>query len=317
VPKIKRHTKATHANTTVATDGQSLVAFLGSEGLYCFDMEGKVRWSKDLGRIHSGPYDAPSMEWGFASSPTIAGDRVVVQCDGLNTAFVAAFDLKTGSQLWKTPRDEYATWSTPAVCRDGGRAQVVLNGYKRMAGYDLATGTELWHMSGGGDIPVPTPIVANGLIYISNGHGKMNPIYAVRPSAAGEITLKQDETSNSHIAWCVTRDGTYLQTPLIYGDYLYAVRSNGVLRCLEAKTGKRVYEERLGTGRTAFTSSPVGADGKVYATSEEGDVYVFQAGPSFKLLATNPLGEVCLATPAISRGTLFFRTQDHLVAVGR
>lgn len=316
IPKIKRHTKATHANTTVATDGRNLVAFLGSEGLYCLDMSGKLRWEKDLGVIHSGPYDAPSMEWGFASSPLIAGDRVITQCDGLNTAFLAAFDLKNGDEVWRTKRDEYATWSTPAVCREGGRAQVVVNGYKHMGGYDLATGRELWKLSGGGDIPVPTPLVAHGMIYISNGHGRMNPIYAIRPTASGDISLKDQETANEGIAWSVARDGTYLQTPLIYGDYLYAIRSNGVLRCFEAKTGKKLYEERLGTGRSAFTSSPVGADGKVYAISEEGDVYVIQAGPSYKLLATNPLNEVCLATPAISKGTIFFRTQDHLVAIG-
>jgi outer membrane protein assembly factor BamB len=186
-----------------------------------------------------------------------------------------------------------------------------------MGGYDLETGKELWRMSGGGDIPVPTPVVAHGLIYISNGHGRMNPIYAVKPTASGDITLKQDETSNNSIVWCAPKDGTYLQTPLVYGDYLYSVKSNGVVRCFEAKTGKKLYDERLGTGRSAFTSSPVGADGKVYAISEEGDVFVIQAGPDFKLLATNPLEEVCQSTPAISKGVIYFRTQDHVVAIGR
>jgi outer membrane protein assembly factor BamB len=317
VPKIKRHTKATHANTTVATDGRNIVVFLGSDGLFCLDMTGKRRWMVDVGVIRSSPYDAPTLEWGFASSPIIAGDRVIVQCDGLGNAFVAAFDLNSGDEVWKTKREEVATWSTPAVCREGGRSQVVVNGWKHMGGYDLQTGKELWKMSGGGDIPVPTPVVAHGLIYISNGHGRMNPIYAVKPTATGDITLKEAETSNDHIVWSTPRDGTYLQTPLVYGDYLYAVKSNGVLRCFEAKTGKKMYEERLGTGRSAFTSSPVGADGKVYAISEEGDVYVVEAGPAFKLLATNPLGEVCLTTPAISQGILYIRTQDHLVAIER
>jgi outer membrane protein assembly factor BamB len=207
------------------------------------------------------------------------------------------------------------TWSTPTIHTAGGRAQLIVNGYKHIGGYDLRTGKELWRLQGGGDIPVPTPVIAHNLVFITNAHGRMAPIYAIRTSAAGDISLQGEETTNSHVAWSRPRDGGYMQTPLVYGDHLYVCRDNGVLSCYEAKTGSRLYEERLGTGRTGFTASPIAADGKLYFTSEYGDIYVVRAGPKFALLAVNPMGEICMATPAISAGTLYFRTQGHIVAI--
>lgn len=315
VPKIRRHTKATHANSTMATDGKNVIAFFGSEGLYCYDFNGALRWRKDLGLLDSGFFMVPSAQWGFASSPIIYQDRVLVQCDVQKGSFIAAFRLKDGREIWRTPRADVPTWSTPTIHHDGRRAQLIVNGYKHIGGYDLRTGKELWRLRGGGDIPVPTPVAAHGLIFITNAHGRMAPIYAIRTSAAGDISLSGSESANSHVAWSRPRDGAYMQTPLVYGDHLYVCRDNGVLSCYEAKTGNRLYEERLGTGRTGFTASPVAAGGKLYFTSEDGDVYVVQAGPRFKLIAVNPMGEVCMATPAISAGTLLFRTQGHVVAI--
>jgi outer membrane protein assembly factor BamB len=315
VPRARRHPKATHANCTLATDGKNVVAFFGSEGLYCYDLNGKLRWKKDLGLLESVPYDAPSLQWGFASSPILYQNRVLVQCDVKTSPFLAALDIRDGHEIWRTPRDENSTWSTPTVYADGTHAQLIVNGYKHIGAYDVRTGKEVWRLTGGGDIPVPTPVVANGLIFIMNAHGKMSPIYAVRLDATGDISLQGDQQSNRGIAWSVNRGGAYMQTPMIYGDYLYSCQINGILNCYEAKTGKMLYQERLGTGRTGFTASPVAADGKLYFSSEEGDIYVVKAGPEFKILATNPMGEVCMATPAISEGTLFFRTQGHLVAI--
>lgn len=316
VPRARRHPKATHANCTLATDGKNVVAFFGSEGLYCYDLTGKLRWKKDLGLLESVPYDAPSLQWGFASSPILYDNMVVLQCDVKTNPFLAAFSIGDGHQIWRTPRDENSTWSTPTVYKDGNRSLLIVNGYKHIGGYDARTGKEVWRLTGGGDIPVPTPVVAHGLAFIMNAHGKLSPIYAVRLGATGDISLKDDQKSNSGIAWSVPRGGAYMQTPMVYGDYLYSCQINGILSCYEARTGKVIYQERLGTGRTGFTASPVAADGKIYFTSEEGEVYVVKAGPEFKVLATNPMGEVCMATPAISEGTLFFRTQDNLVAVG-
>jgi len=316
VPKVKRHPKSTHANPTPATNGRQVVAFFGSEGLYCYDADGKLLWKKDLGVLDSGYYVVPQAQWAFGSSPIIHGDRVIVQCDVQRNSFLAALDIRDGSEVWRTPRDEVPTWSTPTVHVSPERAQIIVNGYKHIGGYDLATGQELWKLAGGGDIPVPTPVAGHGLVFITNAHGMMAPIYALRLNAAGLVSVRKSDEPNPHVAWWLPRDGVYMQTPLVYGDHLYACKDNGVLSCYEAATGKRLYRQRLGGGSTAFTASPVAADGKVYFTSETGDVYVVKAGPEFELLATNPLGEICMATPAISEGTLFFRTRHHLVAVG-
>jgi outer membrane protein assembly factor BamB len=315
VPTVKRHPKSTHASSTLATDGQHLVAFLGSEGLYAYDLNGKLLWKKEFGVLDSGFFMAPDAQWGFASSPVIHNGRVVVQADVQKGSFVAAFDVYTGRELWRTPRSDVPTWSSPAVVTIGGRAQVVVNGWKHIGGYDLETGKEIWRMTGGGDIPVPTPIVADGLVFITNAHGKFSPIYAVRPTASGDITLKEGETSNADIAWSYLRDGGYMQTPLAYQGLLYVCRDNGVLSVFDAKTGQRHYQSRLGDGKTGFSASAVASGGRVYFTSEDGDVYVVKAGTVFELLRTNTLGEVAMATPAISEGTMFFRTRGHLLAI--
>lgn len=315
VPKIKRHTKASHANCSPATDGKHVVAFFGSEGLYCYSTSGDLLWKQDFGVLDSGYYVVPAAQWGFASSPVIHGDKVLLQCDVQKDSFVAALNLKDGSIAWKTPRDEVPTWSTPTVHVASGRSQMIVNGYKRIAGYDLTNGKEIWWMKGGGDIPVPTPIVAHNLIYITNAHGALAPIYAIRPTAEGDISLNPDETSNSHIAWAHLRTGNYMQTPLVYGDLLYACRDSGILACYDAKTGEKKYRERLADG-TGFTASPVAGDGKIYFTSEEGDVYVVKTGEKYELLGKNAIGDISMATPAISDGTIFFRTRGHLIAVG-
>jgi outer membrane protein assembly factor BamB len=323
-PRVRRHPKATHANCTVATDGASVVAFFGSEGLYCYDLEGKLRWQKDFGtlRVSATVYnDAPDpssqdLDWGFASSPVLYGGRVFIQCDALTNGFVAAFDLADGKKIWSTPRDDTGTWSTPNVSADAARPQLVVNGWKHMGGYDLRTGEEIWRLSGGGDCPVPTPVMWKDLIFLMSAHGPRSPIYAVRNNAKGDISLRGGATTNEFVAWSVPRGGSYMETPLLYGDYLYSCQSEGVLSCFEAATGKLLYKERLGTGGDGFTASPVASLGKIYFTSEQGAVYVVKPGEQFTVLATNQMAEVCMATPAISHGKLFFRTQGHLVAVG-
>ncbi len=317
VPRRPRHPKSTLANPTPATDGERVVAFFGSEGLYCYDTEGKLLWKKDFGPLDAAFFVAPDAQWGFASSPVIHDGVVYIQCDVLNDPFLAAFDLETGEQIWRTPRDDVPTWSTPTVHEKGDRTLLLVNGWKHAGGYDAATGKEIWRLSGGGDIPVPGPVVAHDLVFITNAHGSDSPIYAVRLDAEGDISLAEGETANRSVSWSVPRGGAYMQTPLVYGDYLYNCRDNGVLTVYRARTGERMYQQRLGGGGGGFTASPVAADGKVYFTSEEGDVYVVKAGPKYELLATNSLDEVTMATPAISEGVLYFRTRTDLLAVGQ
>ena len=315
LPKVKRHPKSTHANSTLATDGTHVVAFFGSEGLYCYDMEGKLLWSKDFGLLDSGFFTAPTAQWEFGSSPIIHEDVVVVQCDVQKNSFIAALSIKDGAEIWHTSRDEVPTWGSPVVYTSGRGAQIIVNGFKHIGGYDAVTGKELWRLRGGGDIPVPTPVVSGDMVYVTNAHGRFAPLYAIRLNAVGDISLKGEQSSNKFVAWSQLRDGAYMATPLVYGDYLFNCRWNGVLCCYEAISGNRIYQERLGAGTSAFTSSPVAGNGKIYVCSEEGDVFVVKAAPKFELLAKNTLGEVCLATPAISEGMLFFRTQNHLLAI--
>jgi outer membrane protein assembly factor BamB len=169
-------------------------------------------------------------------------------------------------------------------------------------------------MRGGGDVPVPTPIVAFDLIFITNAHGRMNPIYAVKTSAKGDITLQNRETSNEHIAWCIRRGGNYIPTPLVYGDHLYCCNDQGFVSCFEARTGKRLYRESLAKGAT-FSASPVVAGDKLYCPGEQGDIYVVKTGPEFEVLAVNQMEETCMASPAVSEGVLYFRTRSHLTAI--
>ena len=316
VPQIKRHTKASHANSTPASDGLHVVVSLGSEGLYCYDRCGNRLWKKDLGLLDSGYYVVPAAQWGFGSSPIIYKNMVIVQCDVQKDSFIAAFDVQSGRELWRTAREDVPTWSTPTIFEGKTRTDLVVNGYKHAGGYDPATGKELWKLSGGGDIPVPTPVTAHGLVFLSSAHGRKRPLCAIREGATGDITPKDDDEPGEHFAWYQPRSGIYMQTPIVYGDYLYACGDNGLVSCYEARTGKLVYRERLGNGSTGFTASAVAGDGKIYFTSEDGHIYVVKAGPTFELLATNAMNEVCMATPAISDGRLIVRTDNHVFAIG-
>jgi outer membrane protein assembly factor BamB len=180
VPKIKRHPKSTHANPSVATDGNYVVAFLGSEGLYCYDFAGTLVWKKNFGILKAVAFDLPAAEWEFASSPIIYNGVLVIQCDVLENSFLAAFDLKSGKELWKVKRDDHPCWSTPNIYRNGGKTIIAVNGYKHRGGYDFETGKEIWRMSGGGDVPIPTPIIGKDLIYFNSAHGTSSPILAVK-----------------------------------------------------------------------------------------------------------------------------------------
>ena len=313
-PATERHEKSTHANTTLVTDGRRLVAFFGSEGLYCFDLKGKLLWSKDLGVINNS---WRGIGWGYSSSPALYRDRIALLCDDPKKPFVAAFSLSDGKELWRTPRkgDCEGSWGTPLIHNDGARTQVITNGWPFIVSYDLETGKELWRLRGGGDIPIPTPFVADGLIVISNAHGGKAPLFAVRPSAEGDISLKEGSASNDSVVWSVPYGGSYISTPVVYRGYIYLANHNGALRCFDFKTGQKMYEERLGTDASC-SSSLVAADGKIYCPVEQGSVHVIKAGPKLEKLAKNELGAPCLATPAISQGVIYFRTSESLIAVG-
>ncbi len=290
------------------------MVFFGSEGLHAYDLDGKPLWNRQFGVLDSGYFVVKTAQWGFASSPLVHDGRVIIQVDVQGDSFLAALDAKTGEELWRTKRDEIPTWSTPTVFpRSDGSRQIVVNGYQHTGGYDFDTGEELWWLEGGGDIPVPTPIRAgdDGPILITSAHGPMRPVYAIDPDAAGGI-----DPEHAAMLWFHDRLGNYMQTPIVVGDLAYFGFDNGVVTAFDWRSGDRVAQQRLGRGASGFTASPVAAAGRIYMNSEDGDVYVIEAGEELNEIAVNELGETLMATPAISDGVIYFRARRHLIAVG-
>ncbi|MBE0674993.1 MAG: PQQ-like beta-propeller repeat protein, partial [Bacteroidales bacterium] len=224
--------------------------------------------------------------------------------------------VKTGAEAWKKDRDEWPGWSTPNIYTHDGRDIVVLNGFKHRGGYDFLTGEEIWKMSGGGDLPIPSPVIGGEHIYFNSAHGRVSPVYAVSKSATGDITLGDGETSNAHVKWALLRGGSYMQTLLLYNDCLYNLGWNGVMNCLDPLTGEEIYRQKIGETRS-FTASPVASDGKIWVVDDEGTVYIIKAGREYELLATAELGGISMTVPAITDGMIFFRTVNKLIAVGK
>ena len=316
LPHTKRHTKATHANATPATDGKRLIVFFGSEGVYAYDLNGGLLWKKDLGVFDPGPqgYD---LQWGTASSPVLFDDRVILQCDQKKGSFLVALSAANGKELWRVARDGVSnhSWATPAVVQTPARTQIVCNGWPYIAGYELSTGKELWRLKSGGDIPVPTPVFAHGLVFVTNAHGGAAPLYAIRPDASGDITPDESSGASRGLAWFEPRNGAYMQTPVIFDGLLYSCSDRGVLKVYEAASGRLRYTQRVGSGTTGFSASPIAVDSKVFFTSEEGEVYVLKAGAQYELLSKNLLGEIAMASPAVSEDVLYYRTRTHIIAI--
>lgn len=313
IPQSLRHTKGTHCNSTPATNGDYIVAYLGSEGLFCFDMDGELVWKKDLGNMDAGYFKVKTAQWGFASSPVIHDGKVIVQCDVQEDAFLAVFDIENGEELWRTARSDVPTWSTPAVVDVSGKTQILVNGWHHIGAYDFKTGEEIWKLDGGGDIPVPTPILGEGMAYFTSAHGIYRPMRGIRYSATGDITPPDIQETNDAIAWVHHRRGNYMQTPILIGERLFGCDDRGTLTCFNAQDGAILFSERLkGNG---FTASPVSDGIHLYVTSEFGKIWVVKVGDAYEEVGIYELGDNCLATPAISNGTLYFRTQSSLLAI--
>lgn len=317
VPKDKRHIKSTYANATPATDGRCVVALFGSEGLFAYSVDGEFLWKKDLGRMDVGAYDLPSYEWGSASSPIIYDGKVFVQCDQQQGSYLLAADLKTGETVWKTPREELPSWGTPTIVPGPQRAELIANGSNFIRGYDPATGAELWRLGGSSKITAPTPVFGEGLIIVASGRAPERPIFAIRPGATGDITLRPGETGSAAVAWSKNRRGSYMPTPLIYRGLVYVLNNDGLLGCYDLPSGVDRYLERIPHRSFGFSASPVAGDDKVYLAGEDGVVFVLQAGSVLKVLATNKVGEPLMATPALSAGVIYIRGSKHLFAVGK
>jgi outer membrane protein assembly factor BamB len=312
-PRTPRHTKNTYASETPVTDGKYVFASFGSAGLYAVDFEGNVIWQRDLGlmRRRAG--------WGTGSSPILFRNTVIVNCDSDGDSYITALDKTTGDPVWRTARDEGASWGTPFLFEAGDRTTVVTNATRRMRGYDAAMGKLLWECAGGSMISVPSPVATQELVFLSSGHNLLpqRPIIAVRPEASGDTTPPRGQSQSQGVAWSNRSGGAYVTSPIAIDEYLYVPLDNGYLTCYEARTGKVVYEnQKLGT-RNTITASPIASDGKIYVQTEDGECYLIKPGPEFEILAVNKLNEVFCASPAVSAGKIFLRGRKHLYCIAK
>jgi outer membrane protein assembly factor BamB len=312
-PPVKRHTKSSLSNATPATDGEHVVVLFGSIGkLTAYDFQGKQLWIRDVGVIDTNDPQSGTDEWGHASSPILYGDLVLVQGDRRKDSFLAAYRLATGDEVWRIARDEPSTWTTPNILPAPSGDELITNG-QTIRGYDPRTGRLLWSLGPNSEVVVATPIVGDGLAFVTAGYPPVRPVYAVRPGQRGDLSLAKGESASKAIAWSHPRGGTYIPSPILYRGILYTCNNNGILTAYRAETGEQLSIIRLSNNTTAsFSASPVAADGRLYFPSETGDVYVLRAGPEPELLGVRPMGETVMSTPAISGGLMVVRTLNHV-----
>jgi len=317
VPKTRRHTKSSQANATPVTDGRRIVTLIGSMGvLLCHDLDGNLLWEREVGVLNSGWFYDPDYQWGHASSPVIHGGAVIVLADVHGDAFLGAFDLEDGEPLWRAPRDEVSTFSTPFVHDVGGTAEVVVNGTV-IRGYDAATGSERWRLGPNSEIPIGVPLLGDGLLFVQAGYPPVRPIYAIRPGMEGDLSLAPGEDSSEAIAWSKNRGGVYIPSPIFYRGVLYLNANNGRLSAYDGETGERLYRARIGGVGGSYAASPFAADGRLYFTTEEGETFVVRAGRDYELLARNSVDRIVMASPAASGGVLVMRAIDRLFGIIR
>lgn len=308
-PKVPRHPKSSYAAETPTTDGERLYVLFGDVGLYCYDLAGKPLWS------HAIEPKKTFFNYGAAASPVVHDGQVLLLYDNQEQSYVASFDAKTGDQRWRTERDEQSTWATPFVWKNALRTEIVTCGKKKNRAYDLG-GKMLWEFDGKmSGLVIPSPFAADGLLYITSGYvgDQHRPVYAIKPGAAGDISLKGDDKSNDHIAWYQPKAGPYNTSPLVTGGRYYTLHDQGFLTCHDAKSGKELFgRERIGG---SYTASPWAYNGKLFCLGEDGKTRVVNAGTKFEVLGTNDLDELCLATPAVSQGHLLLRTASKLYCI--
>ena len=316
-PIEKRHIKSTYANSTPATDGRIVVAWFGSQGVYAYDFNGRLLWKVDIGRLDLGAYDIPTFEWGPASSPIIWNNLVILQCDTQADSFLLALDASTGQTVWKSDRQELPSWGTPTIATTSTGPQLVTNASNFIRGYDPKTGKELWRLGGSSKITAPTPVFSEDLFVVVSGRAPERPIFVIRPNARGDLTLADGKKSSDAIVWSMTGRGSYMPTPLAYNGTLYVLANNGLFDAYNLKTGAELYRQRLPLVGSGFSASPVAADGKIYLSNEDGEILVIAAGEKFTHIGTNSMGELLMATPALSEGRMYVRSSSSLFAIGK
>lgn len=310
-PKVPRHPKSSYATETPTTDGKRLYVLFGDVGLYCYDLDGKPLWS------HQIEPKKTFFDYGAAASPVVHAGQVVLLYDNQEASYLAALDAETGKERWRTEREESSTWATPFIWRNELRTEIVTCGKNKNRAYDLS-GKLLWEFDGRmSNLVIPSPFAAQGMLYLTSGYvgDAQRPVYAVKPGAAGDISLKDDMTANEFIAWYQPKAGPYNPSPIVYGGHYYTLFDFGFLTCHDAQTGQEIYGKHRFPDSPSFTASPWAYNGKLFFLSEDGATYVVQAGSDFKVLHTNALEELCLSTPAVSQGHLLIRTASKLYCI--
>ena len=313
VPAKSRHLKNSYAAETPVTDGERVYVYFGDVGLFAYDMDGKLLWSR--------PMDALEMQTGFghAASPVVDDSRVYIVNDNEEQSFIAAYDKRTGVQVWRVDRTEASNWTTPLVWKNDLRTEIITAATGGVRSYDV-NGRLLWQFTGMSTFAVPSPLASGGLLYVMSGYtaSPLRPAYAIRAGATGDISLKPDQTSNEYIVWADRTLGTFHPSPLVYRGCYYILHDRGFLTCNDPGTGKPIYpRQRISNDTATFTASPWAYNGKVFALSEDGDTFVFQSGPEFKVLGKNSLNEMALATPAVAGGSLVIRTASKLYRISK
>jgi outer membrane protein assembly factor BamB len=311
VPAFARHLKNSYASETPVTDGERLYVYFGNVGLFCYDLDGQPLWSQR--------FEAMPMRngWGTASSPVLHEGRLYLVHDNDRESFVTAIDARSGKQLWRVTRDEGSNWSTPFVWKHDLRTELVTTGTQKVRSYSL-DGKLLWQLQGMSSIAIPTPFSAHNLLYVSSGYvgDAHRPAYAIRPGAAGDITLAKGANSNGFVAWYQPQGGAYNPSALVYGDHYYTLYDRGFFTAHDARTGEAIYpRQRIDPEAAAFTASPWAYNGKIFAISEDGVTYVIRAGAKYELLAKNRLDEFTMATPAVAGTSVIIRTAGHLFRI--
>jgi outer membrane protein assembly factor BamB len=310
-PRSRHHRKSSYAAATPATDGKHVVALMGSEGLFCWDVEGRLLWRKDFGLMNVGMFDNPDTQWGPASSPVIAGDLVIVQNDEQTDSFLAAFELATGKQRWRQNREAQPSWSTPLVAQQGDRALIITSSPRIVRASELATGREVWRMEDEAPVRVPSPVLSGDAVIVTGGYPPAGrSTMAIPLASSGRLSTKA-------VRWRIDRGSPYTPTPLVYDNVLYVLTDGGVFSAYDAGTGTVIYHARVGAGTTGFSASPVAAGGHIYVASEDGDVYVVRAGKTPEIVATHAFKETIFATPALDGNLLIVRTRGRVIALGQ
>lgn len=309
-PSTTIHLKNSYASETPVTDGKQVYAWFGNAGLVCYDFEGELKWSRTLDPVET------RLGWGTAASPALHDGRLYLVNDNEKDSYLLAVDAATGKDLWRVKREEKSNWATPLVWKNDLRTEIITAGTRKIRSYDLE-GKVLWELGPMSVTSIPSPFVAQGMLYITSGYvmDNVRPLYAIRPGAKGNISLKGEQTSNDFIAWSLPQIGPYHPTPVVVGETLYVLNDRGLLAGYDAKTGRETLPRtRLG-GATAFTASPWTAGGKLFCLSEDGDTLVIEPGSTLQVVATNRLDEMALATPAVAGGRLLIRTQSKVYCV--